>query len=46
MNIPSTFWSLPTDQVLQQTNSTSTGLSRQDAQQRLSTGQIASSKGD
>jgi P-type Mg2+ transporter len=32
----STFWSLPTDQVLQQTHSTTAGLSRQDAKQRLS----------
>ncbi|MEG4574611.1 magnesium-translocating P-type ATPase [Microcoleus sp. N3A4] len=32
----STFWSLPTDQVLQQTHSTTCGLSRQDAKQRLS----------
>jgi Mg2+-importing ATPase len=30
------FWSLPTDQVLQQTHSTTSGLSRQDAKQRLS----------
>ncbi|HEY9607016.1 MAG TPA: magnesium-translocating P-type ATPase [Allocoleopsis sp.] len=36
MNIQSTFWSLPTDQVLQQTHSTAAGLSRQDAKQRLS----------
>ncbi|MEH1932273.1 MAG: magnesium-translocating P-type ATPase [Nostoc sp.] len=32
----SAFWSLPTDQVLQQTHSTTAGLSRQDAKQRLS----------
>lgn len=32
----STFWSLSTDQVLQQTHSKTTGLSRQDAKQRLS----------
>ncbi|MBN3909400.1 MAG: magnesium-translocating P-type ATPase [Nostoc sp. NMS1] len=32
----STFWSLPTDQVLQQMHSTTSGLSRQDAKQRLS----------
>ena len=32
----STFWSLPTDQVLQQTHSTTSGLSSQDAKQRLS----------
>jgi P-type Mg2+ transporter len=32
----STFWSLPTDQVLQQTHSTTSGLSCQDAKQRLS----------
>ncbi|MHC5894998.1 magnesium-translocating P-type ATPase [Nostoc sp.] len=32
----STFWSLSTDQVLQQTHSTTAGLSRQDAKQRLS----------
>ena len=36
MNSQSTFWSLPTDQVLQQTHSTIAGLSRQDAKQRLS----------
>lgn len=36
MNLQSTFWSLPTDQVLQQTHSTTSGLSRQDAKQRLS----------
>lgn len=36
MNSPPTFWSLPTDQVLQQTRSTTAGLSRQDAKQRLS----------
>ncbi|MBN3927664.1 magnesium-translocating P-type ATPase [Nostoc sp. NMS4] len=32
----STFWSLSTDQVLQQMHSTTSGLSRQDAKQRLS----------
>ncbi|AKG21202.1 magnesium-translocating P-type ATPase [Calothrix sp. 336/3] len=32
----STFWSLSTDQVLQQTHSKTSGLSRQDAKQRLS----------
>jgi len=32
----STFWSLPTEQVLQQMRSTTAGLSRQDAKQRLS----------
>ncbi|MEA5505372.1 magnesium-translocating P-type ATPase [Halotia wernerae UHCC 0503] len=32
----STFWSLPTEQVLQQTHSTIAGLSREDAKQRLS----------
>ncbi|MEH1946522.1 MAG: magnesium-translocating P-type ATPase [Nostoc sp.] len=32
----STFWSLSTDQVLQQMHSTTAGLSRQDAKQRLS----------
>ncbi|MEA5573703.1 magnesium-translocating P-type ATPase [Calothrix sp. UHCC 0171] len=32
----STFWSLPTEQVLQQMHSTISGLSRQDAKQRLS----------
>ncbi|MEH2283553.1 MAG: magnesium-translocating P-type ATPase [Nostoc sp.] len=32
----STFWSLSTDQVLQQTHSTTAGLSSQDAKQRLS----------
>ncbi len=36
MNPQSTFWSLSSDQVLQQTHSTSAGLSRQDAKQRLS----------
>ena len=37
MNPPnSPFWSLPTDQVLQHTHSTTSGLSRQDAKQRLS----------
>lgn len=36
MNPQSAFWSLPTDQVLQQTHSTIAGLSRQDAKQRLS----------
>ncbi|HEY9599347.1 MAG TPA: magnesium-translocating P-type ATPase [Cyanophyceae cyanobacterium] len=36
MNIQPTFWSLPTEQVLQQTHSTAAGLSRQDAKQRLS----------
>ncbi|MFB8792238.1 MAG: magnesium-translocating P-type ATPase [Potamolinea sp.] len=36
MNPPSTFWSLSTDQVLQQTHSTTAGLSRQDAKKRLS----------
>lgn len=36
MNPQSPFWSLPTDQVLQQTHSTTSGLSRQDAKQRLS----------
>ena len=36
MNSQSSFWSLSTDQVLQQTRSTITGLSRQDAKQRLS----------
>src|SRR6476469_9051498 len=36
MNPQSKFWSLPTDQVLQQTHSTTSGLSRQDAKQRLS----------
>ena len=36
MNPQSTFWSLPTDQVLQQMHSTTAGLSRQDAKQRLS----------
>src|SRR4028118_1852372 len=30
------FWSLPTDRVLQQTHSTTSHLSRQDAKQRLS----------
>jgi len=30
------FWSLPTDRVLQQTHSTTSGLSRQDTKQRLS----------
>ena len=32
----STFWSLPTDRVLQQMHSTTSGLSHQDAKQRLS----------
>jgi P-type Mg2+ transporter len=36
MNPQSAFWSLSTDQVLQQTHSTIAGLSRQDAKQRLS----------
>jgi P-type Mg2+ transporter len=36
MNPQSTFWSLSPQQVLQQTNSAITGLSHQDAQQRLS----------
>ncbi|WP_445175819.1 magnesium-translocating P-type ATPase [Microcoleus sp.] len=36
MNQQSTFWNLPTDQVLQQTHSTTSGLSRKDAKQRLS----------
>jgi len=36
MNPQSPFWSLPIDQVLQQTHSTTSGLSRQDAKQRLS----------
>ncbi|OYD90850.1 magnesium-translocating P-type ATPase [Nostoc sp. 'Peltigera membranacea cyanobiont' 210A] len=36
MNPQSTFWSLSTDQVLQQMHSTTAGLSRQDAKQRLS----------
>ncbi|MEH1969253.1 magnesium-translocating P-type ATPase [Nostoc sp.] len=36
MNPQSTFWSLSKDQVLQQTHSTISGLSRQDARQRLS----------
>lgn len=36
MNPQPTFWSLSTDQVLQQTHSTTGGLSRQDAKQRLS----------
>ena len=36
MNSQSTFWSLSTDQVLQQTHSTTAGLSRADAKQRLS----------
>ncbi|MEG4120466.1 cation-transporting P-type ATPase [Microcoleus sp. N9_B4] len=31
-----TFWNLSTDRVLQQTHSTTAGLSRQDAKQRLS----------
>jgi len=35
MNPPPTFWNLSTDQVLQQTHSTTGGLSRQDAKQRL-----------
>ncbi len=35
MNIQSTFWSLPTGQLLQQMHSTTAGLSRQDAKQRL-----------
>ena len=35
MNPQSAFWSLSPQQVLQQTNSTIVGLSRQDAQQRL-----------
>lgn len=36
MNQQSTFWSLSTDTVLQQTHSTAAGLSHADAQQRLS----------
>ena len=36
MNPQSTFWSLSREQVLQQTHSTTAGLSRQDAKQRLS----------
>ena len=36
MNPQSTFWSLSADQVLQQTRSTTAGLSGQDAKQRLS----------
>ena len=36
MNSQSTFWSLSTDQVLQQTHSTTAGLSRADAKKRLS----------
>jgi len=36
MNPQSTFWSLSKDQVLQQTHSTTSGLSRQEAKQRLS----------
>jgi len=36
MNLQSTFWSLSTEKVLQQIDSTSAGLSHQDAQQRLS----------
>ncbi len=36
MNSQSPFWSLSTDQVLQQTHSTAAGLSCQDAKQRLS----------
>lgn len=36
MNPESTFWSLPADQVLTQMKSTTAGLSRQEAQQRLS----------
>lgn len=36
MNSPSPFWNLSTDQVFEQTHSTTTGLSRQDAKQRLS----------
>ena len=36
MNPQSTFWSLSSKQVLQQTHSAATGLSRQDAKQRLS----------
>jgi P-type Mg2+ transporter len=35
MNAQSAFWSFSTDQVLQQTNSTAVGLSRQEAKQRL-----------
>ena len=35
MNLQSTFWSLSGEQVLQQTHSTTAGLSRQDAKQRL-----------
>ncbi len=36
MNPQSTFWSFSKEQVLQQTHSTTSGLSRQDAKQRLS----------
>jgi P-type Mg2+ transporter len=36
MNTDSAFWSLSTEQVLQQTRSTTAGLSGQDAKQRLS----------
>jgi P-type Mg2+ transporter len=36
MNPQSPFWSLSTDQVFQQTHSTAAGLSRQEANQRLS----------
>ena len=36
MNPQSKFWNFSTDQVLQQTHSTTAGLSRQDAKQRLS----------
>jgi Mg2+-importing ATPase len=35
MNLQTPFWSLPTDQVLLQMHSTTTGLSSQDAKQRL-----------
>lgn len=35
MNPPSAFWSIPIDQVLQQTRSSPTGLSSLDAKQRL-----------